>query len=87
MRKINIKAEGPTGAGSEFTTESGEHIFGVKRAVVTIDPRELLSARLEIFCGFAGIAEPQFMVVDPLSGKLKRVKRIEFHDGSSFESE
>jgi hypothetical protein len=85
---VRIVSEGPTGRGTKIIREDGSEIHGVRKAVITLDHKQVSIADLEIVTAtFRGKAKPRFHVLDPLSGELKAVKRIEFEDGSEFKSE
>jgi hypothetical protein len=67
-------------------TEDGHAIKGVRRAVITLHPREAIAVDLEmeVFASFHGNAQGRLMVMDPLTGEPKECSRIEFADGTSW---
>jgi hypothetical protein len=85
---INIKTHGLTGHKTEISTASGTRLDGATRsAVITLDPKKVNTAVLELYCESVEVdAMAEFRVKDPvLGGDAKRVKRIEFADGTIFD--
>jgi hypothetical protein len=83
-----VRIETPQGSrdgfGTKIFTAQGQPLVGVVAADVRIRMNEPIKAVLELWSGFTGKAEGEFVVRDPHSGELKPVKRIEFADGSTF---
>jgi hypothetical protein len=79
-------SDGPnTGRGTKTTTDSGAPIEGIRNIVVRISANKAITAEIECFSSFKGDAVAEFYVTNPISGDLRKVKRIEFADGSVFE--
>ena len=76
-----------TGLGTVIEATDGQPLHGVSRAVITIDPREIIRAELEIACQSVEIhqAKASFWLAHPVTGDRREVKRIEFADGSVWE--
>ena len=85
--KIKTPDKVSQGMGTAITTESGEPVHGVRRAVVTIGYNEPIRAEIEVFCGFEGKAIATYFVAHPATGARKRVKHILFDDGTEWDCE
>lgn len=88
---VRIETPGATsttvGRGTKVTTSDGHEIKGVAAIDVRIRPNEPIEATLGIWGAFLGEARATFKVLDPNTGELNAVKRIEFTDGTAWESE
>lgn len=63
-------------------TFNGETINGVSRIQVDVSPNSLIETRLILHDVIIGniVDGAMFCMIDPLDGKLKRVKNIEFEE-------
>lgn len=88
IETANAKTGDPaTGYGTRITTPSGEPLHGVTAITVHIPVNAPVTAEVTLLSGFVGSANSSFVMRDPISGEMKSVRRIEFHDGSRFEAE
>jgi hypothetical protein len=86
MRRCSIVSDG-TPAGTRVCDEHGNRIPGVRSVSWHVDNRRpgQVFASIELATSLTLNAEARFAVVDPLDGKLKVAKRIEFEDGSAYQ--
>lgn len=68
---------------------SGFAIQGIRRAVITLEPREAARVDAEIFLSPGGVdiahANATFRAIHPLEGDLREIKSITFADGSKVD--
>jgi hypothetical protein len=86
--RIKTPDQVSSGMGTKVTNQDGAEIHGVKRVVVYIDAKEVTTTTVELsaYCAIEATTEGVFVMLDPLSGLKKQIKRIEFADGSGFEA-
>lgn len=77
---------------AEFLDDAGVDMPAVRRAavkaVLTIEPGKV--NKLDLTLGLVGLhvsAEVTFKLVDPSTGDLKPVRRVEFADGTSWDAD
>jgi hypothetical protein len=87
MKTVRIVSSDGMASSTKITdVESGAEIKGVARAVIEIAAAEPCTAKLEIFGVQSDVrADAEFLIVNPTTGALKAVKRIEFADGESVD--
>lgn len=88
MKTYRLINDTGMGLGTKvINPETREEIKGIR--AIAIDPIEVdkpITMTVEIFCqGIQIEGKLQIGVVHPVSGKVKRVKRIEFEDGDVYE--
>jgi hypothetical protein len=76
-----------SGHGTKVTTPEGHEIKGVAAIDVRIRPNEPIQATLGIWSSFLGEGQAIFKILDPNTGELNAVRRIEFVDGTTWENE
>lgn len=89
MKTVSIQCNGPQAIGAKITTHEGHEVHGVRRAEIVLDASGAANvAKLEIVGASLAVAAAlaEFHIIDPVSGGLKRVRRIEFADGTVFEA-
>jgi hypothetical protein len=71
--KIKTRDTLSTGIGTKITTDTGAEIHGITSVVVSLDMKQINTARLELdaMCAFEGTAEAVFVMADPSSGEKK----------------
>jgi hypothetical protein len=80
-----ISCSGINSNDTKLTTEDGSPISGVRRAVIKMELNHAVIAELELYTEFDVSAVAVWVMVDPLTGDRKLLRRIEFADGSTFE--
>lgn len=89
MKVVSI--ETPASGRSEGTiirdVATGAEIQGVKRVTIVLAVGELAKATIELcrIQASTGAARAEFQIADPLDGRLRTVRRIEFADGAPWE--
>lgn len=84
--QVRFVTNGTKSQGSTLTnSETGELLHGVRRIVATAQVDDIVTVEAE-FVSAAVEAEGRLVAqfVDPASGEVKAVKRIEFVDGSKW---
>lgn len=84
---VKIATPARVGVGTIVSTQDGRLLEGVRAIDVRIRPNEVIRATLEIAGEFCGEAQSDFVVLHPVTGDLRSVKRIEFADGTIWEPE
>jgi hypothetical protein len=87
MKTVRIVSPDGLAHSTQITnSESGEEIPGVIRVDIEIVAAKECRAKLELGLLQTDItATAEFRMVDPKTGELKVVKRIEFADGKSVD--
>lgn len=82
---VRIVGNGRTDGTKVLDAVTGEELRGVAAVKFEHSALRSPSAELSVLCvGIDLTTGGQFMVAHPVTGEVKRVKRIEFKDGTEF---
>lgn len=85
---ITIRTKGSglhAGPAVEILDESGAPVQGVTAVDIRVRPDEAVTAELEIAMhDVSVVAEPRWFVVNPATGRMEQVRRIEFANGDAW---
>ena len=82
---VRIHSDG-TARGTKVYTASGAEIKGVRSLAFEVDYRNpLATARVELLAVAHDVgARPEVLITDPRDGRMRRVQRVEFADGTAW---
>jgi hypothetical protein len=86
---VNIDSPGPTSKGTKITLPDGTELRGIRSAEIRLAVNEINEVDLHLIAvSFAVQAEVcSFYVSHPVSGEFKKIRRIDFEDGTEFSPE
>lgn len=82
MKPVRITSKDLTSDGVKVCTAEGAEVQGIVGIDVKVRVNDLVRAEIELTCTEIDIqADAKFMVMNPETGEMLEVKRIEFANG------